>query len=206
MSNILRILLIVAVIVLIVVILRIYLNIRNKARELSEREFGTSNIFQGMAEAKDKFLAEERSVSSMTDLMLPHIERDFPDFNWDQFRHKVQEAVKEYAAKELGADDVQIHRTAISRYENREGLCRIETQTSAAYEKEGKYKETRFVTDIHYIQDAMKYDPAKMGLSLHCPNCGAPVTNLGHKQCAFCGTAIKELHERVWHVTDPREG
>lgn len=205
MSNILRILLIVVLIALIVVILTLYFRIRNKARELSEREFGTPNIFKGMAEAKDKFLSEERSVSSMTDLLLPLIEKDFPDFNWEQFRLKVQDKVKEYIAKELGADPDAVHRTVISRYDNKEGLCRIETQTSASYDKDGKHKETRFVTPVIYVQDAMKYDPAKMGLSLNCPNCGAPVTNLGHKQCAFCGTAIKELHERVWHVTQPKE-
>lgn len=206
MSNIVGILLILAVAALIAVILRICFKVRKKARELSRSVFGTSDVLKGMAEAKDRFLAEERSVSSMTDLMLPLIEKDFPGFNWEEFRRKVQDAVKKYIAKEPGTSGTKIHRTVISRYEHEAGLCRIETQTSAAYEKEGKHKESRFVTDIIYIQDAMRYDSAKMGLSLHCPNCGAPVTNLGHKQCAFCGAAIRELHDRVWHVTDPREG
>ena len=61
--------------------------------------------------------------------------------------------------------------------------------------------KTPFVGEVEllYVQDAAAADyPYDGGYSLHCPNCGAPVTNLGEKQCAYCGTAIVVSDQRVW--------
>ena len=38
-----------------------------------------------------------------------------------------------------------------------------------------------------------------------CPNCGAAVTSLGHKNCEYCGAVIKEVSRRVWELSSIEE-
>ena len=43
------------------------------------------------------------------------------------------------------------------------------------------------------------------GLGLTCPNCGAPIKNLGQKFCLYCGTGVVEVNARVWKFNAVRE-
>ena len=38
-----------------------------------------------------------------------------------------------------------------------------------------------------------------------CPNCGAPIKNLGHKFCDYCGTSIVEVNVRSWKFDSVKE-
>ena len=38
------------------------------------------------------------------------------------------------------------------------------------------------------------------------PNCGAPITALGAKSCAYCGTAVEPLNLRAWVLHAIRKG
>ena len=38
-----------------------------------------------------------------------------------------------------------------------------------------------------------------------CPNCGAPVTNLGAKFCEYCGAGIVELNVHAWSFENIEE-
>ena len=38
-----------------------------------------------------------------------------------------------------------------------------------------------------------------------CPNCGAPITNLGAKFCEYCGAGIVELNVHVWSFENIEE-
>ena len=198
--------LLIILIILVVILLTVIARIRARARELSRQLLGTADLMKGLSEAAGRAAVTEKSLSSVTRLMLPEIQKDFPVFNWEQYRLKVQDAVREYIAQELGGSEIEVHRTEISDYTRREGTCRIETQTSAGYTAGGSHTEERFVTGILYIQDVRMLPEYKTGLTLTCPNCGAPVTDLGQKKCAYCGTAIRELNERVWKLTPTQIG
>lgn len=63
---------------------------RNKVRALSRAMFGTSDLVQGIRNQADVLAETPKSVSGMTSLMEPQIRRDFPDFHWDEFRHKAE--------------------------------------------------------------------------------------------------------------------
>lgn len=109
-------------------------------------------------------------------------------------------------------DDIKVHRTEIARYEKRQGRCTIVFQSAVQYrhallDAEGNVikgnkdtlEQSRYNVKLVYIQDEDKVaDDRDRADSLHCPNCGAPVTNLGAKSCAYCGSALEPYNIRVW--------
>ena len=159
-------------------------------------------------EAADTFAAEEKSLCAMTGLMLPQIRRDFPEFDWDEYRVDVENHVRDFIKGQLQEtenSEPSIHRTEISDYRRKDGGCTIDTQTSAGYRQEGKLIEKRYTTQITYVQDYQMLPQGQTGTGLTCPNCGAPVKILGKKYCEYCGAGIREINRRVWRILDTRE-
>ena len=110
-------------------------------------------------------------------------------------------------------EQVAAHKTGLTDYRKGEGRCIAVFKTSVQAvhflkDEEGKlisgdekYTEQFVVeTELVYIQDAVEAAKETDGsLSLNCPNCGAPITNLGNKFCEYCGTAVKEINIKVWN-------
>nr|MDD6334936.1 zinc-ribbon domain-containing transport protein [bacterium] len=110
--------------------------------------------------------------------------------------------------------DVTFYQTEIVRYIKRGGTCTIRMQTALSYFHymmegqrvvEGRKDlpvQTRYETDWVYVQDVSKMEGAYQdgGVGLRCPGCGAPVTSLGQKVCAYCGGAVVPAHLFVWHI------
>ena len=42
-------------------------------------------------------------------------------------------------------------------------------------------------------------------LGITCPNCGAPITNLGAKFCEYCGAGVVELNVHAWSFENIEE-
>lgn len=109
-------------------------------------------------------------------------------------------------------EDITIHRTEICDYRKIQGRCVIKFQSAvgcfhyitddlgAVQEGSKEYHyQTRFTLSLEYIQNQdIIDDTAETGLGLHCPNCGAPISTLGHKNCEYCGSPITEFNIRVW--------
>lgn len=62
----------------------------NKLRRLSQALFGTTDFIEGWNRQADVLAETPKSVSSMTRLMEPQIMRDFPEFSWEEFKHKAE--------------------------------------------------------------------------------------------------------------------
>ena len=117
-------------------------------------------------------------------------------------------------------DEVKLHRTEIARYEKRNGRCTVTFQSSvqykyAAFDKDGtvvkgnpsKWTQQRYNVELVYIQDENKVqDDRDRADAVNCPNCGAPVSDLGAKKCAYCGSAIEPYNIRVWAFHRVEEG
>ena len=58
-------------------------------------------------------------------------------------------------------------------------------------------RQTVCETELVYIYDSGK---AGAAASVVCPNCGAPVEQLGVKQCRYCGSALEISGMRAWKV------
>lgn len=67
-----------------------YRKVIRKLRMASSQLFGTSDFVEGFQRNADVLAETPKSVSSMTRIMEPQIMRDFPEFSWDEFKHKAE--------------------------------------------------------------------------------------------------------------------
>lgn len=106
--------------------------------------------------------------------------------------------------------EIVIHDIEISRYIKTGATVTVLFELSVGYysyieDENGKVvfgdknikEQTVFEVGLVYIQDASKLSDSA-GMGVNCPNCGAPVTNLGMKFCEYCGTSIVEVNTRAW--------
>lgn len=198
-------------------------------------------FFKGIEGDALKLKETPKSVSAMTKMELPRIEKDFPEFNWPEWRQRSENILKGYLEavehkqlsylKDAGYglkeqvrlaiqeayerdisekfDAVKVHRCEIARYQKEPFLCRVAIQMSVEYlhslEDKGVSKtinnekeQHRYELEIVYVQDVSAIGHTTMGVGVTCPNCGAPVSDLGAKVCSYCGTEVEPLNIRVW--------
>ena len=166
-----------------------------KIKLFIRRNFGSAKELRAMIkEGEDD--TRPKSLPGATDLVLPRIRADFPEFHWPEFRAEAERLITARLA-EQGCKDIRIHRTVLNAYKKEHGNCYAVLYSAVQYMKEEKKVQSRFSVTMGYVQDPDKagYDN---GVGLLCPGCGAPVTNLGEKKCRYCGTPIEEINIRIW--------
>ena len=126
----------------------------------------------------------------------------------DQIRLKISD--NEAQGIKENFSDIKIHKTEITDYKKTGGTCVITLQTAIGYihykKKNGDIisgsdslpKQSRYNTELVYVQDADLAGDRLKALGVNCPNCGAPVKSIGAKVCPYCGSGIKEINIRVW--------
>ena len=211
--------------------------IKHKITKISREAFGTDSFMEGYKEQKRKLSETPRSVQSMTGIYLPEIHKDFPDFDYDEFKTKakavlmgyfnalslinhileINEALAANGQKQFFIEPV-IHACEIGRYIKDGATVTIRLNIAVGLysyvedengkvingEKDEKL-QTLYEVDLVYLQDADKMGVYGEGLGLNCPNCGAPIKNLGQKFCLYCGTGVVEVNTRVWKFNAVRE-
>ena len=228
--------------------------IKKKIREFSQKAFGTDSLLEGYNREKELLSETPRSLHSMTKALLPAIQRDFSEFDYERFRQRAENMLRAYFnsiesknIKELEAvsatdtiknkargiisdlesmgrtqhyDEIVIYKTEISNYERRKGCCVITLESAVGLfdfitDESGKVvggdkslkRQTVYSHELVYIQDPDKMKEAGYysSISLSCPNCGAPIKNLGTKFCEFCGSGVKEINIRSWSFNAIKE-
>ncbi|NLY72442.1 MAG: zinc ribbon domain-containing protein [Tissierellia bacterium] len=109
--------------------------------------------------------------------------------------------------------DIRIHKTVVSDYKKDKGQVWITLQSALEgiiyTSRDGLVVEgdkdylTQAVYRLYYlyVQDPNLVKD-RDAIGLNCPNCGAPVKNLGDKYCLYCGSGISEVNLRVWRMLD----
>lgn len=104
---------------------------------------------------------------------------------------------------------IKVHQTEITNYQKKSGTCVITFQSAVEHyhykERAGSVIEgdkelmcqTKYNTELVYIQDE-KLANIDNAVGTTCPNCGAPITNLGQMRCEYCGLAVTPLNLKVW--------
>lgn len=67
-----------------------------KVRSFSRIAFGTPNFAEGFRNQAEIEAATPKSVSGMTRIELPRIQRDFPEFNWIEWRQRCEQQLVHY--------------------------------------------------------------------------------------------------------------
>lgn len=68
--------------------------IRQKVRQISRAAFGTDSIAEGIRRQEEHLATTPKSVSGMTGIYLPQIQRDFPEFSLEEFIQKSENQLK----------------------------------------------------------------------------------------------------------------
>ena len=200
-----------------------------KIRQISREFFGTSSLIEGLKRQEALEDDTPKSVSGMTRVELPRIEKDFPEFHWpealehrdlsylgkvsvslkDQVRLKIEEMEEKEIREEF--DAIHVHQTEISRYDKDPGKCRIRIQSAVEYlhtlktpdkkkNVEQEKEQHRFNMELVYIQDITKIRAGETAIGVNCPHCGAPIAGLGDRVCPYCGGAVEPVNVRVWEL------
>ena len=227
--------LVIGVIVVLSRFSEVFLGLRDVLRALN----GTD-----LTELETEIETTPKSVSGMTSLCLPRITADFPEFNWHEFKQKVQNmllsafraiseeniSIMENASSDLRNQvsltidanrdaheheyfkDVKIHQTEIKDYRKMGGNCIITLQSAVGMvhykTKAGgviKGSDTnmcqkRYDIELLYVQDEAKIAYGQKALGNNCPNCGAPIKDLGNKTCPYCGCGVTTVNVRAWVI------
>lgn len=88
-----------------------YFAVKKKLASISRDLFGTDSFIEGWNRQADVLAKTPKSVSGMTRVFAPQIERDFPDFNLTQFKHKAENMLVS-ALQAVDAEDVTLLKEA----------------------------------------------------------------------------------------------
>lgn len=113
---------------------------------------------------------------------------------------------------------MKIHKTEIAQYRKQKGRCSIIFQSAIEYyyykEKKGNIQagsrsvktQAKYSMECIYIQDRnLIEDTRDFALGVNCPNCGAPLSGVGAKVCAYCDTPIMEFNIRSWNFSEVKQ-
>ena len=207
-----------------------YCNIRKKLRDTSRMLFGTDSMIEGMKQREKEVEMTPKSVSSATNLYMPSIMRDFPEFHYDEMKSRAENVLTSYlqsitkqnpALLSEGTRELKEQlrlRLEMLQYRKQRGRQSIVLQTAVEYfhalKENGKVirgseehkEQAKYNVELVYIQDQdMIENQEDAGLGLNCPNCGAPLPGLGAKKCIYCDTPIVEYNLRVWNFSRVEE-
>lgn len=244
------ILLIIALVLILTIIIFgvvIFMKIKSKVSEVSQLAFGTSDIAQGVRKMEAEYESTTKSVSAGTNIYLPQIKRDFPEFHYEEMKSRAENVLTSFL---IGVDtndykrlaegtneledsllnriqksdalnrnehfkEIRIHQMELHRYFHSAGRCSIVFQAAVQYkhwiEENGKvvkgsserWEQARYNVTVIYIQDRDVIQNTETdGLGLVCPNCGAPIGNLGVKICPYCESAVVEFNIKTWGFSE----
>lgn len=83
-------------IVIIIAIYNAYRHFSNKLWNFSQTAFGTTSITEGARQMKELASTTPKSVSGMTNLLLPKITKDFPEFQYDEMKERANNVLTSY--------------------------------------------------------------------------------------------------------------
>ena len=93
----------IAIIIILVLLLTLagiiyyaYCNIKKKMQETSQMLFGTDSMIEGMKQRELEMETTPKSVSSATNLYMPSIMRDFPEFHYDEMKSRAENVLTSY--------------------------------------------------------------------------------------------------------------
>lgn len=139
------------------------------------------------------------------------------DDNLVFLRKTIKEQIRDMQSNNIQEkyDNIEFNRNAISAYSKKNGKSTIQLSTTVSYyyktNRKDKTtfadvkKQTRYTTEFVYVYDETEFDDSQVSFSVHCPNCGAPLTNLETFCCEYCSTHIEPINIRVWKMTSYKE-
>lgn len=70
--------------------------VKKAVRNFSRGAFGTDSLKEGFAKVEEEYSSTPKSVSAMTNLCLPKIKREFPEFQYDEMKVRAENVLTSY--------------------------------------------------------------------------------------------------------------
>lgn len=153
-----------------------------------------------------------QAITVLQDALLASASGDLSHIGAQHGELRAQLLQRIQSDKQSGAvrhvSDVSVHGVEIVRYLKQRGTCTIKLQAAAGArmwaEENGAVVEgdrawdtqAKYSIDLISVQDAQAVPGT--GLAFNCPNCGAPVAQLGERKCVYCGSAIEAVNIKLW--------
>lgn len=173
-----------------------------------KRDFPEFNLEEYTQKAENVLEDYLNAISEKKELTNPNCSEDLKL----QAHNIINDLNKQGATQHYS--QIVIHDTQISMYKKTGATVEITFQSAIGYisyltKENGQLlsgdkslkTQTVYDTCLVYIQDISKVEEHNHGegsVGINCPNCGAPITNLGTKFCEYCGTGIKEINIYSW--------
>lgn len=167
------------------------------------RDFPDFNLIQFRNKVENMLVMALRSISEENTELLPDVS--------EELRAQVENRIADNraAGNTEVYSQIKVHRTEITDYKKKDGTCVITFQSAVEHyhyierdgelisgEKERK-EQTKYNTELVYIQDE-KLAKTDNAVGTTCPNCGAPITQIGAMRCEYCGLAVTPINLKVW--------
>ena len=169
-----------------------------KAKSTMKSLFGTDSISELIETRAEEEANTPKSVSGMTTVYAPLIQKDFPELNLIELKGIAEKHLLAHLKKQNFVS-ARIHKTVIFNYFKKSGTCVIVFQSGVQYFTGTQKIQSRYNTHMMYIQDAIEYGQGT-GFSVNCPHCGGALTSLGAKFCEYCGSEVVPINIHVWDL------
>lgn len=70
--------------------------LKRAVRSFSRKAFGTASLGKGIRRMEQEYVRTPKSVSAMTNMYLPKIKRDFPEFQYDEMKVRAENVLTSY--------------------------------------------------------------------------------------------------------------
>lgn len=169
-----------------------------KAKRTMKDLFGTDSIRELAQSREEQEANTPKSVSGMTTIYAPRIQKDFPELNLIELRGIAEKHLRAHLSKQ-NFTGTRIHKTEVLNYIKKSGTCVIVFQSGVQYFTGTQKVQARYNTHMMYVQDAIEYGQSS-GFSVNCPHCGGALTSLGAKFCEYCGSEVIPINIHVWDL------
>lgn len=129
-------------------------------------------------------------------------------------KEKLKETINDMKENNISEKyyDIKFHNHALKYYKKDSSTLNITVSTSLEYFYEKKQndkiikdhtkykKQTLYTVDFIYIFDPNKINKYQNLIGINCPNCGAPVKDLGNKVCRYCSSGLEDINLKSWHI------
>ncbi len=123
----------------------------------------------------------------------------------EKLKLAIKNKIEDLKNETIKYENITPHKTVINKYDRGESICSLVFQTAIGYKqianKQIQKFEERINTEFIYIYNDKKINTTE-SISLHCPNCGAPIEGLGHKICPYCKAGLIDLAPKTWKLND----
>lgn len=149
-------------------------------------------------------------IESNLSKVFNHIENNnkVMDMDLDLVKDRINEQIEDLKGqkKRKEYNNIIFHKSAIKDYVKKDGIATITTSTSLEYMDENNRKiQTRYVCKFIHIYDYKLYKNNGKVFVIHCPNCGAPITNFNIQNCDYCKSKIGKVISKVWKFANYKD-